>query len=109
MLAKLNQWYEKFHVYRGNPCDVDTHFTIRPLGYGLALLGTSCPCCNGARLLGTAVFFTFAPDFMRVAALAFILTTTLVGAAIYAVTENEPESSPSHEEQNKFEHETNQP
>ena len=102
MLSKLNQWYEKFHVYRGNPCDVDTHFTIRPLGYGLALLGTSCPCCSGARLLATAVFFTFAPDFMRVAALAFIITTTLVGAAVYAFTENDPTSAPSHEEQSQF-------
>ena len=102
MLAKLHNIYERFSLYRGNPCDVDTHFTIRPLGYGLALLGTSCPCCSGARLLATAVFFTFAPDFVRVAALAFIITTTLVGAAVYAFTENDPTSAPSHEEQSQF-------
>ena len=40
---------------RLNPCDYDSYPVLAPLGNALARVATSCPCCNGARILGALV------------------------------------------------------
>ena len=44
-----------------NPCDVERHPSLAPIGDALASLydrftaGTDCPCCLGARLAGALI------------------------------------------------------
>lgn len=50
------KWY-----YRINPCDIDRHKALAPVGDALAKFyevmtaGTECPCCLGARLAVLAI------------------------------------------------------
>jgi hypothetical protein len=43
-------WY-----YRFNPCDMDRHPKLAPLGDFFAKLAVECPCCNGMRIIGAAI------------------------------------------------------
>lgn len=44
------RWY-----HRINPCDICRHPALAPLGDVVAKLATDCPCCNGWRMIGTAL------------------------------------------------------
>lgn len=76
LLAKFDAFYEGAYTpkwlrpYRANPCDVGATPVLRPLGRALALLGSHCKCCSGARVLATAVL---ALAFPRVVAMAIVL------------------------------------
>lgn len=38
-----------------NPCDMDSHPALAPIGNFFAWLASDCPCCSGARIAGAAV------------------------------------------------------
>jgi hypothetical protein len=51
--------YERYHLYRLNPCDLDAAPVLKPFGQALVavqrVFTTNCPCCTGARIaLGLA-------------------------------------------------------
>lgn len=73
MLSKLSSYYETAGIYRANPCDVDTHRALKPLGRTLARFGSHCPCCSGARVVGAAILGTLFP-----------ITTSLALGALFA-------------------------
>jgi hypothetical protein len=47
----LKQMYERYRLFRANPCDVDGHSVIKPIGQALQALTSGCRCCDGARIL----------------------------------------------------------
>lgn len=38
-----------------NPCDMDSHPALAPIGNFFAKLASDCPCCNGARIVAAAL------------------------------------------------------
>ena len=50
--------YEKFKLYKVNPCDTDAYPCLTPLGKFFALFcyGTDCRCCLGFRTLAALLF-----------------------------------------------------
>lgn len=38
-----------------NPCDMDSHPALAPIGNFFARLASSCPCCSGMRIAAAAV------------------------------------------------------
>jgi hypothetical protein len=56
----MNSIYERYKLYRANPCDLDSWTIFKPLSRTLmrvtAAFTTQCSCCSGARIvLGLAV------------------------------------------------------
>lgn len=52
----MTNLYEKWKLYKANPCDYDAFCVLQPVGRVLARLTTRCPCCNGARILAAGLF-----------------------------------------------------
>jgi hypothetical protein len=46
--------YERYHLYKLNPCDLDSFAVLKPFGHALIALQrvftTNCYCCTGARI-----------------------------------------------------------
>lgn len=71
----LHRLYEGRKLYVANPCDTDAHKVLKPLGRVLGWLGTSCPCCNGFRVLAAFAFGVVAPLFVLwLVAAGFVLS-----------------------------------
>lgn len=51
--------YEKFKLYKLNPCDFDSWF--KWLAPGFEFLTTKCPCCTGARIVFVALLAAVFP------------------------------------------------
>lgn len=50
LVAHAADLYERFKLYKANPCDVDACAPLKRAGRVLAALTTHCPCCTGARI-----------------------------------------------------------
>ena len=57
----IHQAYERFKLYKANPCDVGAHPTLYPIQRALQRLASDCPCCNGARIIAAAAAGAIAP------------------------------------------------
>ena len=91
MLQKLIDLYEnpKLQLWRFNPCDAWAHGSLlRALGFAFALLGGTCPCCAGARLVGVAVLAALYPAYTFIALASFLVTATA-----YRLYTGEPDES----------------
>jgi hypothetical protein len=54
--------YERYKLYRLNPCDIDCMPVLKPFGLALEavqnVFTTNCPCCTGMRIVaGLALAF----------------------------------------------------
>ena len=79
-------WYERqYWLHALNPCDVDAHALLKPIGRALAQLTTYCPCCTGARIL-IAVVLTYLMPTLTLT-LTTILFVALVVKEIFKPTE----------------------
>jgi hypothetical protein len=55
-------FYERYHLYRLNPCDLDAASVLKPFGHALIavqrVFTTNCYCCTGARIaIGLALSY----------------------------------------------------
>ena len=41
--------------YKINPCDYERYKVLAPIGDFVALFGSDCKCCSGARVLAAAI------------------------------------------------------
>jgi len=69
----LNKFYESQPVlHKSNPCDMDSHPKLKPLGRAFASLAVDCRCCSGARTMFAVVVTSYWPPFMFLI-IAFVL------------------------------------
>lgn len=70
--------YERYKIYKANPCDRDAWPVLQPFGRALTRLAGLCPCCAGARLALavtlTAICPTGTPIAIGVVYLALLIT-----------------------------------
>jgi hypothetical protein len=88
MLQKLIDLYEDKKLYKANFCDSWATSLLRPLGFAFALLGGTCPCCAGVRLVAVAVLAALYPAYTFIALASFLVTATA-----YRVYTGEPDES----------------
>lgn len=73
----MSNLYEKWKLYKANPCDYDAFCVLKPIGRVLARLTTRCPCCNGFRVLAAGLLGAFAGLWV-LALLALVATFSLL-------------------------------
>jgi hypothetical protein len=76
--------YEKYKLYRFNPCDVGAFPVVKFIGRVLSSFATQCPCCNGARILFALSLGILEPEGAKV-----MLGFTLSVAIAYALVKDE--------------------
>jgi hypothetical protein len=56
-------FYERYHLYKLNPCDLDIYPVLKPFGLALTALQrvftTNCYCCTGFRIAAGLITAAF--------------------------------------------------
>lgn len=79
-------WYDRQYLLHAlNPCDVDAHWLVKPVGRALAQFTTYCPCCTGARI-PIAVVLTYLMPVLTLT-LTVVLFLAFLAKEIYDPTQ----------------------
>ena len=91
----VNLWlryYERWGLYKANPCDVDAHPWLKPFGRAAAHLTSLCPCCTGVRILVAVAITAIWP--VQVASGTAVLYAALVAKETIRPTKEPQEPQP---------------